>query len=49
MKGEEKIDHWVHTIHGRQPVCKCGSFLFAIGEEPEWVCIRCEPEKLRGN
>jgi len=49
IKGTEKIDKWVLTIHGKQPLCKCGSFLTLIGEEPyEWICIKCEPEKLRG-
>lgn len=48
IKGTEKIDHWVWTIHGDMPVCKCGKILMLVGEEPEWVCIKCEPEKLRG-
>jgi len=49
LKGEEKIDHWVWTIHGDMPVCKCGSFLFSIevNGTSEWICIKCEPEKLK--
>ena len=49
IKGEEKIAGYKWTIHGEFPVCKCGNFLTLIGDEGnyEWICIKCEPEKLR--
>ncbi len=47
MKGEEKIHHYVWTKHGEQPVCKCGNFLTIVGMPAEWICIKCEPEKMR--
>ena len=46
-----KIDHFVWTIHGEQPVCKCGLFMYLLGDVPEkaeWVCIKCRPDKLKG-
>ena len=50
IKGYEKIADWKWSVHGTFPVCKCGRFLTLIGdEELEWICIRCEPEKLEGS
>jgi hypothetical protein len=50
IKGKEKIAGYKWTIHGEYPYCKCGNFLTLIGDkELEWICINCEPEKLRRN
>lgn len=49
MKGIERIDKWVNTIHGKQPICKCGAFLYIVqheGEEPEWACLKCNRERF---
>jgi len=47
MKDELKGE-LVWTIHGMIPTCKQCKSIMLCTDEYGYICIKCEPEKIRG-